>query len=431
MQQEEKQKPFPHKIAVLAFGGVGKDTMNNLRTQYPDAEIVAYNRDSKTGTGSAILSHQAEIAEYAGMTADEREKFKGNKGSWRYTNDVKDAVSDADFAIVAGGPARKDGESREDLIARSVEFLNSIIPDIKDLVQNAPNKIKNTIWMLGTNPLDLMAPYFAKETGIDSKRLICPLGGELDFTRLSQSISLQLRDYFGKEIKPWQIQGAEVIGEHGPNDMVPVFSNIKVDIDGNGEFKKLLDLKVPNSEERVVDQIVSVPNSKDPKKIEQKTMLEEFERATKEGGTVITNLLGSSNPETSGIINAYTIRRIVNAMNAVNGGESKHFNASFPVEGHDGVFLSQRLQANPDGTIAVVNRKEAGCELSEDEQAKWDKAVAGQAQRWAVVEKLLAEKFEVPEKLAQFKKAPILSQADYLTAAKELDAAERRAGMTR
>jgi|GEM_PF-2324252 len=378
MAQEEKKNP--HKIAVLAFGGVGKDTMNNLRREYPNAEIVVYNRDSKTGTGSAILSHQAEIAEYAGMTAAEREDFKKNEGSWRYTNDVKDAVANADFAVVSGGPARKDGESREDLIARSVEFLNSIIPDIKDLQATDAEKIKKTIWLLGTNPLDLMAPYFAKETGIDSKRLVCPLGGELDFVRLSQSISLQLRDYFGKEFKPWQIKGVEVIGEHGPNDMIPVFSNIEVDVNGDGNFQKLLDLKTDDGQ-RVVDQMVSVTNPKTGKK-EERTMLAEFTRATKEGGTVITNLLGQSNPETSGIINAYTIRRMVNAMTGANGGEIKHFNASFPVEGHDGVFLSQRLTATKDGNIEVVDRKAAGCELSAEEQVAWNTAVVNQQARW-------------------------------------------------
>ncbi len=411
MTQDITTEKSPKKIAVLAFGGVGKDTMNNLRNQYPDAELVVYNRESKTGTGAAILSHQAEIAEYAGMTAQEREKCKTIKGGWRYTNDVKDAVSEADFAIVAGGPARKDGESREDLIARSVEFLNSIIPDIKSLKEADAEKINKTIWLLGTNPLDLMAPYFAKETGIDPKRLICPLGGELDFVRLSQSISLQLRDYYNKDIKPWQIQGVEVIGEHGPNDMIPVFSNIKVDVKGDGNFQKLLDLKTEDNQ-RVVDQIVSVPNPKTGKK-EERTMLTEFERATKEGGTVITNLLGSSNPETSGIINAYVIKRIVNAM---NGGECKHFNASFPVEGHEGVFLSQRLQATKDGNIEVVDRKANGCELDDTtpvitrerkdptsgavttemitEKAAWDEAITKQEIRWK----------KLPDNLEQAKK---------------------------
>jgi hypothetical protein len=87
----------------------------------------------------------------------------------------------------------------------------------------------------------------------------------------------------------------------------------------------------------------------------------------------------------------------------MNGGESKHFNASFPVEGHDGVFLSQRLHATKDGNIEVVDRKAFGCALDDKEpiitrarnnpdgsirieeiteQAAWDEAVASQQARW-------------------------------------------------
>lgn len=388
-------KNFPQKIAVLAFGGVGKDTMNNLRKQYPNAELVVWNREGKKGTGAAILSHQAETAEYAAMTEEERRAYKETTGSWRYSNDVKDTVSGADFAIVAGGPARKDGESREDLIGRSIEFLNSIIPDVKDLAANTPDAVKKTTWLLGTNPLDLMAPYFAKETGIDPHRLICPLGGELDFVRLEQSISLHLRDHYGRDIKPWQIRGVEVIGEHGPNDMVPVFSNIIVDVNDDGHWQKLYDL-VDENGQRVVDKIVKVPNPKTGKE-EERTMLAEFERATREGGTIITNLLGSSNPETSGIINAYTIKRIVNAM---TGKETKDFNASFPVDGYDGVFLSQRLRVSEDGTITPVAREgdfalddtrkvipktgadgKKTTELMTEKEA-WEEAVVNQEKRW-------------------------------------------------
>jgi malate dehydrogenase len=121
------------------------------------------------------------------------------------TNDYKD-IESADVCIVTAGLPRKPGMSRLDLLEKNGNIISEIAANIK---QYAPDSIV----ILVTNPLDVMAYVAYQKLGFPKERVI-GMAGILDSARMSSFIAMELN-------VSMKTINTMVLGSHG-DDMVPL-----------------------------------------------------------------------------------------------------------------------------------------------------------------------------------------------------------------
>ena len=113
---------------------------------------------------------------------------------------------DADIVVIAAGVNQKEGESRIELLNRNYTVFKSIIePVIESGFEG--------IFLVATNPVDIMTKITLELSGFDSSRVIGS-GTTLDTARLRYLLG----DYF--KIDPRNVH-AYVIGEHGDSEIIP------------------------------------------------------------------------------------------------------------------------------------------------------------------------------------------------------------------
>ena len=113
---------------------------------------------------------------------------------------------DADIVVICAGVNQKEGESRIELLNRNYDVFKSIIdPVVKSGF--------NGIFLVATNPDDIMTKITLELSGFDSSRVIGS-GTTLDTARLRYLLG----DYF--KIDPRNVH-AYVIGEHGDSEIIP------------------------------------------------------------------------------------------------------------------------------------------------------------------------------------------------------------------
>lgn len=113
---------------------------------------------------------------------------------------------DADIVVIAAGVNQKEGEDRISLLNRNLEVFKSIIdPIVKSGFDG--------IFLVATNPVDVMTKITLELSGFDSSRVIGS-GTTLDSARLRSLLG----GYF--KIDPRNVH-AYVIGEHGDSEIVP------------------------------------------------------------------------------------------------------------------------------------------------------------------------------------------------------------------
>jgi len=113
---------------------------------------------------------------------------------------------DSDVVVVTAGKARKPGMSRDDLLKINAKIISSIS---KEIARYAPN----TIIIMVTNPLDVMAYVALKVSGFALKRVV-GMAGVLDSTRFRYFLADKLGVNVGDTT-------ALVLGGHG-DSMVPL-----------------------------------------------------------------------------------------------------------------------------------------------------------------------------------------------------------------
>lgn len=117
-----------------------------------------------------------------------------------------EVAEDSEVFIVTAGIARKPGMSRDDLLKTNAGVMSSVSDEIKRV---APDSIVIVV----TNPLDVMAQVVLEETGFPRERVI-GMAGVLDTARYRSFIAMEL----GVSIEDIQ---ALVLGGHG-DTMVPL-----------------------------------------------------------------------------------------------------------------------------------------------------------------------------------------------------------------
>ena len=133
---------------------------------------------------------------------------------------------DASIVCIAAGANQAPGETRMDLINK-----NSVI--FKSIVSNVMTSGFSGIFLIATNPLDVMTYITWKYSGMDSSRVIGS-GTSLDTSRLKYLIGERLG------INPKSVH-AYVIGEHGDSEFVS-WSNANVGLQSINDFLSIDDM---------------------------------------------------------------------------------------------------------------------------------------------------------------------------------------------
>lgn len=189
------------KVVLIGCGNVGMSyafSLVNQKTRVSELVLVDINRDKCEGEALDLM-HAESIAPskidiYAGTYKD---------------------CQNADIVCICAGRNQEVGETRVDLVKKNYEVFKSIISEI--------NKTNfNGIYLIATNPLDVMTNITQKLSGSDRNKVIGS-GTLLDSARLRYLVS----NITG--ISPKSIHGY-VIGEHGDSEFIP-FDNMQIGLD--------------------------------------------------------------------------------------------------------------------------------------------------------------------------------------------------------
>lgn len=195
-----------NKVVIIGCGNVGMSyayALLNQRTYVNKLILIDLNRERVEGE-VADLNHCLPYAP---------SKISINVGDYE---DCKDAR----LVVIAAGANQKPGETRTDLIHKNASIF-------KDIVDKVMASGFNGIFLVATNPLDVMTYLTYKYSGLPANQVI-GTGTSLDTARLQLIIGKKLC------INPKNIQGY-VIGEHGDSEFIP-WSNANISLQNIKEF---------------------------------------------------------------------------------------------------------------------------------------------------------------------------------------------------
>ena len=186
------------KITVVGGGNVGATCSQLLAQKDLAREVILVDVVEGVPQGKGL--DQWESAPIEGFDT----RVKG-------ANDYESSAGSEIF-IVTAGIARKPGMSRDDLLKTNAGIIRSVSSEIKRV---APN----SIIIMVTNPLDVMAQVAMETSGFPRERVI-GMAGVLDTARYRSFIALELN------VSIEDIQSL-VLGGHG-DTMVPLASYTSV-----------------------------------------------------------------------------------------------------------------------------------------------------------------------------------------------------------
>ncbi len=194
------------KVVLIGCGNVGMSyayALLNQRTHV--TELALIDLDERRIEGEVMdLNHCLAFAP---------SKMNIHKGTYE---DCKNAA----IVVIAAGANQNPGETRMDLISKNSKIF-------KGIVDNVMNSGFDGIFLVATNPLDVMTYLTYKYSNLPSDRVIGS-GTSLDTSRLKYMIGSKL------DINPSCVN-AYVIGEHGDSEFVP-WSNANIGLQNIKNF---------------------------------------------------------------------------------------------------------------------------------------------------------------------------------------------------
>ena len=173
------------KITVIGAGNVGAAAaqsclMKNLGdvVMLDVAEGLAKGKALDMSQAAALQNHDCRI-----------------QGTADYADTAK-----SDLVIVTAGIARKPGMSRDDLVKTNFKIVTEVV---SAAVKQSPD----AIFIIVSNPLDIMCRVAQQVSGLPTRRVI-GLSGMLDSSRLKHYLAEAV------DIAPSRVE-ALVLGEHG------------------------------------------------------------------------------------------------------------------------------------------------------------------------------------------------------------------------
>ena len=181
------------KLGIIGAGGVGSATAYAATLRGSANEIVLYDIDGKRAHAEALdIAHGSMFAHEAQLTG----------------GDDLEILRDCDMIIITAGARQEPGQPRLELAGANVRILEKLLPNLMEMSPNA-------IYMLVTNPCDVLTVVAQKITGLPSHRVLSS-GTVLDSSRLRWLVASKA----GVSIKSVH---ANIIGEHGDSEF-PVWS---------------------------------------------------------------------------------------------------------------------------------------------------------------------------------------------------------------
>ena len=148
------------KITVIGAGSVGAAITNDIMVQGFATEIVLIDINKEKAYGEAMDVYQAApFCSPAIVRSGDYEDAAGSK-----------------IVIITSGLPRKPGQTRLELAQSNVNIIKSIAPQI---VKYAPD----AIYIIVSNPVDVLTYVFHKISGIPENHIIGS-GTVLDTSRL-------------------------------------------------------------------------------------------------------------------------------------------------------------------------------------------------------------------------------------------------------
>ncbi|MGM7634897.1 L-lactate dehydrogenase [Bacillus sp. Hm123] len=186
-----------NKVVLIGTGAVGSSYAFALMNQGISSELVLIDlNEGKTKGDVMDLDHGVVYAP---------SPMSITFGSYE---DCKDAA----IVVICAGAAQKPGETRLDLVQKNVKIFESIVGQVMDSGFNG-------IFLVATNPVDILAYATWKYSGLPKERVIGS-GTVLD--------SARFRSLLGQEFNtaPTSVH-AYIIGEHGDSQL-PVWSSANI-----------------------------------------------------------------------------------------------------------------------------------------------------------------------------------------------------------
>ncbi len=178
------------KISVIGAGSVGATIANDLMVQGVASEIVLIDINERKAIGEALDIYQG--APFCVPAVVRAGTYADAEGS--------------DVVVITSGMPRKPGMTRLDLAQTNVNIIKQIAPEI---VKAAPN----AIYIIVSNPVDILTYVFCKVSGLPERQVIGS-GTILDTSRLQSELAKRFC------ISPKNVH-AHVYGEHGDTSFVP------------------------------------------------------------------------------------------------------------------------------------------------------------------------------------------------------------------
>lgn len=179
------------KVVLVGTGFVGMSMAYSLLNQGGVDELVLIDVNKDKTIGEEMdLSHGLPYAPH---------KMIIKAGSYK---DCKNA----DIVVITAGLAQKTGQSRLELAVENAKIMKQIT---KDVMKSG----FDGIFLVASNPVDLMTYVVAEVSGLPKSRVIGS-GTVLDTARLRQLIAEYL------EVSSKNVH-AYILGEHGDSSLVP------------------------------------------------------------------------------------------------------------------------------------------------------------------------------------------------------------------
>ncbi len=194
------------KVIIIGCGNVGMSyayALLNQRTHVNELYLIDLNEERVQG----------EVMDLNHCLAFSPSKIKIRAGKY---SDCRDA----NLIVIAAGVNQKEGETRLDLLKKNASIFKSIVTEVM-------NNGFNGVFLIATNPVDIMTYLTQKYSGLPRNKVIGS-GTTLDTARLRFLVGEKTN------ISPSNIHGY-VIGEHGDSEFIP-WSNVMVGMQKIDDF---------------------------------------------------------------------------------------------------------------------------------------------------------------------------------------------------
>ena len=208
-----------NKVVLIGCGNVGMAysyALVNQKVYVDELVLIDINKDKAEGE-AMDLNH---------CMAYSPSKIKVRVGDYPDCRDAK-------IVVIAAGANQRPGEARMDLIDKNSKIF-------KGIIESVVNNGFNGIFVVATNPLDVMTYITLKYSNFPFNKVIGS-GTTLDTSRLRYILSEKLG------VCPKNIE-AYVIGEHGDSEFVP-WSNVNI------AYKKISDYLSVDELDKIEDEV--------------------------------------------------------------------------------------------------------------------------------------------------------------------------------